>query len=108
MFTLRSARNKYSRGVKVLAQRAYVEVTSYVWETPNRITSPAEATIVIRDDRETFYLTIPNDKLASVIERLQVIQQRNEREKAQRAANDQTFAALSQEAARLIREMKDQ
>lgn len=79
MFKLESRLHKRARGVKLLAEVSHVSISDYVItigadDTPE--SRSIEATIVLYGDRECFYLGIPDDKLASVIERLQIIQDR--------------------------------
>lgn len=70
MFRLQSQLYKYSRGIKTLAERAYVVIGDYVWTHGDGSTNVTEATITLYTDRETYYLSIPDDKLGSVIDRL--------------------------------------
>lgn len=81
MFKLRSSLHKYSRGIKLLAEKTYVSIGDYVWTANNdETTKTIEATITIRGEKETYYLSIPDDKLDSVIKRLQEIQEKRQRQ----------------------------
>lgn len=71
MFILRKSLKKHSRGIQLLAERQYVAISDYVWTANgDEATKSVEATISIDTERETFYLSIPDNRLDSVIERL--------------------------------------
>lgn len=72
-FTLQSNKHKYSRGIKTLAKHTYISVTSY-GGLNDQAEHTSEATIHIAGADTDYYLTIPDDKLQSVIDRLIEVQ----------------------------------
>ena len=74
-FKLQSNKHRYSRGMKTLAEVTHVSVCDYVLTVnDDPSTNITEATIALYGESETFYLSIPDDKLQSMIDRLTALQ----------------------------------
>lgn len=81
MFKLLHGKNKYSRGIKILVEAAYVGIGLYGFKIRHDESNETstDVTIDLQSGNDRYYLTIPDDKLDSVIQRLQEAKARKER-----------------------------
>lgn len=81
MFKLLKGKNKYSRGIRIIAEAAYVGIGLYGFKLSGDASgdTSTDVTIDIQTGNDRFYLTIPDDKIDSVIERLTEAKARKQR-----------------------------
>ncbi len=70
MFKLLFNKRKYSRGIKILAERTYVAIGLCGFKLVGEETYTTHITIDLYNDEGTYTLIIPDDKVESVAERL--------------------------------------
>ena len=80
MFKLLHGKIKYSRGFRILAEQTYVQIGLLGFKlTGNDDTSESHITIRLWSGNDDYTLVIPDDKVDSVIARLQEAKANKER-----------------------------